>query len=449
MLDVLPHYVAMHMSTEKTASKLKNWEPDPNITEEALAEMRVEVLDRIIVARVGLLLRHPFFGNMATRLRIVAADEWLPTAAVDGRNLYYNTQFFNAMSNKEIEFVVAHEILHMVYDHLGRRGDRNPMLYNIAADYKVNNLLVRDRIGEKPKIVDCFQDFKYDADTSEEIYDKLFQQAQQDFEDFMKQLEAEGEMLDEHLDMEGDGSGENDADESSDKNGNNISKRKPKYSKEEIQKIKDEIKEGMLQAAQSAGAGNVPGEIQRMIRELTEPKMNWRELLRQQIQSTIKSDFTFQRVSRKSWHTGAILPGMNNDETIDICVSLDMSGSIGDSQAKDFLGEIKGIMEEYKDYKIKLWTFDTKVYNEQDFSADCGEDLLDYEIYGGGGTDFMANWEYMKEQDIQPKKFIMFTDGYPWDSWGDEDYCDTIFIVHGHPNKELQAPFGMTAHYEE
>jgi predicted metal-dependent peptidase len=116
------------MAAKDTASKLKNWQPDPNITEDELAIMREEVLDRIIVARVGLLLRHPFFGNMATRLRILAADEWLPTAAVDGRNLYYNTQFFNAMSNKEIEFVVAHEILHMVFDHLGRRDERDPML---------------------------------------------------------------------------------------------------------------------------------------------------------------------------------------------------------------------------------------------------------------------------------------------------------------------------------
>ena len=437
------------MATAKdTASKLKNWQPDPNITPEQLEEMRVEVYDRIVVARVGLLLRHPFFGNMATRLRILAADDWLPTAAVDGRNLYYNTQFFNAMNNKEIEFVIAHEILHCVFDHLGRREDRNPMLYNIAADYKVNNLLVRDRIGEKPSIVDCFQDFQYDADTSEEIYDKLFEQAKQDMEDFLKQMEEEGEMLDEHLDGDGEGDGEG-GEEEKDANGNNVSKKRPKYSKEEMKKIKDEIKEGMMQAAQAAGAGNTPGEVQRMIRELTEPKMNWRELLRQQIQSTIKHDFTFARPNRKGWHSGAILPGMNFDETIDVCIALDMSGSIGDSQARDFLGEIKGIMEEYKDYSIKLWCFDTGVYNEQDFSADGGEDLLDYEIFGGGGTDFMANWTYMKEQGIEPKKFIMFTDGYAWDSWGDENYCETVFIIHSHHDKNLQAPFGVTAHYEE
>jgi predicted metal-dependent peptidase len=434
------------MATKDTASKLKNWTPDPDITPEALEAMRVEVYDRIIVARVGLLLRHPFFGNMATRLRILAADDWLPTAAVDGRNLYYNTQFFNAMDNKEIEFVVAHEILHMVFDHLDRREDRNPMLYNIAADYIVNNLLVRDRIGHKPKIVDCYQDFKYEGWTSEAVYDDLFEQAKKNGEEYLEQL---GEMLDEHLDSEGEGDGDQDGEEGKDSNGNNVSKKPAKYSKEEMKKIKDEIKEGMMQAAQSAGAGNTPGEVQRMIKELTEPKMNWREILQQQIQSTVRNDFTFSRPSRKGWHTGAILPGQDFDETIDIAVAIDMSGSISNEQGADFLGEIKGIMDQYQDYNIKVWCFDTKVYNEQDFTSHNGEDLTEYEIMGGGGTDFMCNWTYMKEHDIVPKKFVMFTDGYAWDSWGDADYCDTVFVVHSHHDKNIQAPFGQTALYED
>ena len=100
---------------------------------------------------------------------------------------------------------------------------------------------------------------------------------------------------------------------------------RPSYSKDELEKIKDEIKENMMSAAQAAGAGNVPGEVARMIKELTEPKMNWRELLRQQIQSTIRCDYTFSRPSRKGWHTGAILPGMNFAETIDVAIGIDMS----------------------------------------------------------------------------------------------------------------------------
>jgi predicted metal-dependent peptidase len=431
------------MSLEGT----KNWTPNPDITPEALASMREEVLDRIIVARVGLLLRHPFFGNMATRLQIKSADDWLGTAAVDGRNLYFNTQFFNEMTNKEIEFVIAHEILHCVFDHLGRRLDRDHMIYNISADYIVNNLLVRDRIGTKPTFIDCYQDFKYDNWSSEDVYDDIFKKAKEQGEEILKQL---GEMLDEHIDWEGDDKdGKSGAPANGDGgDGNKESKSQPVYSKDELKKIKDEIKENMISAAQTSGAGNIPGEITRMIKELTEPKMNWREILRQQIQSTVKSDYTFVRPSRKGQMSGAILPGMDFQDTIDLCISLDMSGSIGDIQAADFLGEIKGIMDEYQDYNIKLWCFDTKVYNEQDFSSHS-DILLDYEIMGGGGTDFMVNWTYMKEQDIQPKKFIMFTDGYAWDSWGDEDYCETVFIIHSNRDKELQAPFGLTAHYED
>jgi predicted metal-dependent peptidase len=420
----------------------KRWQPDPDITPEALEEMRVEVLDRIIVARIGLLLRHPFFGNMATRLRIVEADEWLGTAAVDGRNLYFNTQFFNAMSNKEIEFVIAHEILHCVFDHLLRREDRDAMIFNIAADYIVNNLLVRDRIGEIPKLVDCFQDFKYEGWSSEEVYDDIFEKYDQE------QLEQLGELLDEHIDWEGDGDEGNGDDGKPGQKGGKGENKRPSYSKDELKKIRDEIKESMINAAQSAGAGNTPAGVQRIIKELTEPKMNWRQLLRQQIQSTIKSDFTFTRPSRKGQMSGAILPGMSFQDTIDICVSIDMSGSIGDKQAKDFLSEVNGIMEEFQDYQIKVWCFDTEVYNEADFTSDNGENIEDYEVKGGGGTDFMANWSYMKEHGIEPKKFIMFTDGYAWDSWGDPDYCDTIFVVHSNHDKNIQAPFGQTAHYD-
>jgi len=171
----------------------KNWQPNPDITPEELDRMTADVFDRITVARVGLLLKHPFFGNMATRLKVKAANDWLPTAAVDGRNLYFNAEFFNAMDNAEIEFVIAHEILHCVFDHLGRRNDRDPKLYNIAADYIVNNILVRDKIGAKPKLVDCFQDFKYEGWTSEQVYDDLYEQADK------IDISELGEMLDEHL----------------------------------------------------------------------------------------------------------------------------------------------------------------------------------------------------------------------------------------------------------
>lgn len=164
------------------------------------------------------------------------------------------------------------------------------------------------------------------------------------------------------------------------------------------------------------------------------------------IQSILKSNFSFSKVNRKSQMCGAVLPGMTNEETIDVCCGVDMSGSIGDKQANDFISEVKGIMDEYTDFKLRLWCFDTKVYNLQEFSGDNADEIMYYQVKGGGGTDFDANFEFMKENDIQPKKFIMFTDGYPCGSWGDEDYCDTLFIIHG--NDTIIPPFGQYAYYK-
>ena len=380
------------------------------------------IVDKIVVARVGLLLRHPFFGNMATRLKIVDASDWCKTVATDGRHLYYNREFLADQSNKEIEFCVAHEIWHNVFEHMMRCEGRNPNIWNVAADYCVNGNLIRDRIGTPPAKIKIYHDTKHYGKSAEQIYDEIFEKMSEE------QIAALGQLLDEHIDWT---------------NSNNPNQ--PTYTQDELKQIRDEIKEAMMQAAQAAGAGNTPAEINRMIKELTEPKMNWREILRQQIQSTIRNDFTWMRPSRKGWHIGAVLPGTNYDETIDICIAIDMSGSISNVQARDFLSEIQGIMDEYKDFKIKLWCFDTKVYNEEDFDG-YGNDLLDYQVKGGGGTEFDCNWNYMKKHDINPKKFIMFTDGYPWGSWGDESYCDTVFIIHG--NNTIIPPFGAHAYYE-
>jgi predicted metal-dependent peptidase len=137
---------------------------------------------------------------------------------------------------------------------------------------------------------------------------------------------------------------------------------------------------------------------------------------------------------------------MKNDETIDVAIAIDMSGSIGVEDATVFLSEVKGIMDQYQDYAIDIWCFDTEIYNHARITHDNGDDLLSYEPKGGGGTDFMANYEYMKNIGLQPKKFIMFTDGYPFGEWGDADYTDTLFVVKGGNN---EAPFGQTVLYDK
>lgn len=418
-------------SSEKSKPKLSG-----RLTDTVDPKLDAAVREKLVTARIGLLLKAPFFGNLATRLQLINADEWLGTAATDGRKFYYNTEFVNKLKPRELEFLFGHEVLHNVYDHIGRNGDfRDRRLFNCAADYCVNADLIEQRIGDK--ITPCLYDPKYKGWSAEEVYDDLYDKAEKiDISDLLEQ------MLDEHLEGEGNGKGSG---EDGDEAGNG--KGRPKLSEEERRQIKDEVREALLQAAQVVGAGNLPSGVKRLIKDLTKPVVNWRELLQQQIQSTVKDDFSWMRPNRRSWHMDAVMPGMKPGTQIDVCIAIDTSGSIGEADIKAFLSEIKGIMEAYDEYKIQVWSFDTEIYNHQTFSSENLEDIGHYEPQGGGGTDFMANWEYMKENNIEPKKFIMFTDGMPYSSWGDPDYCDTVFIIKG--NQDAEPPFGVWAIYEK
>lgn len=390
--------------------------------------------EKLITARISLLLKAPFFGNLATRMQLINADDWCPTAATDGRRFYYNSQFVNNMPLKQVEFLFGHEVLHAVYDHMGRRGDRDPKIWNIADDFCVNSDLIDQRVGEKITVVPMLYDPKYKGMSAEEVYQDLMDNANKiDINKLAKQL------LDEHLD--GDGEGEGDGD--NDGNG------RPKLSKAERDAIRDEIKEAVLQAAQAVGAGNLPGGVKRMIKDLTEPMISWKELLEQQIQSTIKDDYTFARPGRKSWHMDAILPAQKPGEQIDIVIGIDTSGSIGPEELKIFFSEIKGIMDSYSEYKIKVMGWDTEIGGVGEFTSENLEDITNFDPEGGGGTDPHCVWEYLIENGIEPKKLIMFTDYcfFGWNPQAVENYCDTVWIIKGNPGAEPE--FGIWAHYED
>jgi predicted metal-dependent peptidase len=387
--------------------------------------------EKLITARIGLLLKAPFFGNMATRMKLVNADDWCGTAATDGRNFYYNSEFINKMPLKQVEFLFGHEVLHAIYDHMGRTGDRDRKIMNIAADFCVNADLIDQRVGEKITVVPMLYDPKYKGMSMEEIYDNLMDNAKKI--DINKLAEM---MLDEHLDGD-DGEG--------DQEGNGP----PKLSKEERDAIRDEIKEAMMAAATAAGAGNLPGGVKRMIKDLTEPMIGWKDLLEQQVQSTIKNDFTFARPSRKGWHMDAILPASKPGETIDIVIGIDTSGSIGLDDLRIFFTEIKGIMDSYDEYKIHVVGWDTAIGGVATFTNDNMEDITSFDPEGGGGTDPHCVWEYLRENDLEPKKLIMFTDYcfFGWKPEEVENYCDTVWIIKDNPGAEPE--FGIWAHYED
>jgi len=425
MSDVLPGT----KSKKKRSKKFENLvgPTDPKVDHAAR--------ERLVTARIGLLLRHSFFGNLATRLQLVNADEWCSTAATDGLKFYYNSRFIMMLKPKEVEFLVGHEVLHVVYDHMGRRGDRDPQIWNIADDYAVNADLKRHKVGEFITTVPCLYESKYDGKPAEEIYDDLMKNAQKiSIDDLIDQ------MIDDHMDGEGEGDG----DEGEGKDGKG---KRPKMSDEERERVRQEVKQAILNAAQSAEAGSLPKGVERLIKQHTNPVMPWRELIQTNLTSAIRTDFSWMRPSRRSWHMDAIMPGMTPGEEIDVTVAIDMSGSIGNDQAQAFLGEIAGMMSAFDGYKVHVFCFDTDIYNPANFTSENMDTIDSYEPVGGGGTDFDAIFEYLKREAIEPKRLIVFTDGYPCGSWGDANYCDTTWIIHGDPDPN--PPFGTFAIYND
>ena len=377
--------------------------------------------ERLIAAKVQMLMRLPFFGSLASGLNVKVVDwrfdeETPMTAATDGVNFFYNPEGIKDRTIPELVWLYAHEVSHVCWQHFMRMGDRNKTLWNIATDYAINGILRINKIG-KP-FEKHLDDRKFDGMAAEQIYDILYKEAPK------LDIEALSKMLaDKHLEM--------------DKNEDGSPK-----SEQQINDLVNKIKEDIIKATQSMEAGKIPLGFDRLIENIVSPQLPWQEILRDRIKSKIKTDFTFMQPNRRSGNMGGIIfPSMTVEDQIDICIAMDMSGSIGDDIASEFMSEIYGIVSEFKSWNIKLWSFDTKVYNEKEYSSDGDDDILSYKPMGGGGTAFECNWSYMKTASIEPKLFIMFTDLYPCDGWGDPDYCDTLFI-----GCRAVAPFGETIH---
>ena len=430
------HAVAGTTATTGTKKSRRNTKFDKLIGPTD-ANVDAKARDRLVHARIGLLLRHSFFGNLATRLKLVNADDWCATAATDGRTFYYNSRFIMMLKVREVEFLFGHEVLHVVYDHMGRCGNRDPQIWNIADDYAVNADLKRHKVGEFITTVPCLYESKYDGLAAEAIYDDLMKNAKRiSLDDLIDK------MLDEHLDGDGDSDGDSDGEDGKEGKG-----KRPKMTDKEREGLRQEVKQAIIGAAQGSEAGTLPLGVERMIKDHTNPVMPWRELIQTNLTSAIRTDYSWMRPNRRGWHMDAVMPGMTPGEEIDVDVAIDMSGSISDSQAKAFLGEISGMMDSFDGYKLHVFCFDTSIYNPQDFTSENMDLIEEYEPQGGGGTDFDVIFEHLKELGREPKRLIVFTDGYPCGSWGDSDYCDTTWIIHGDPAPN--PPFGTWAIYND
>lgn len=343
-----------------------------------------EAKKKISTARSHIVLRHPFIAPLALGMKVLVTETLNPpTAAVDGRRMYFHPAFISKLTDPQARFVVAHEVFHPMFLHMTRRGGRDPLLWNIAGDYVINYLLVEDRVGEL--IPGCLYDkelYESCGGVTERIYDQLVQDVKSGKRSFSGQP--------------GEGDGHSSMDNCMDDHGEN---------KEELE---NEWRIKVAEAAQIArSCGQMSVAAQRFADMILKPKVDWRKILQNFVVKCRADERTWARPARRFVSQGLYRPSISGEAMGDVAVAIDCSGSIGGEQLSQFAAEIKKIKEDMNPSAIHVVYFDSEVCHHDAFSR---EDDLVISPHGGGGTAFSPIFRFIEENDIEPVCCVVLTD---------------------------------------
>jgi len=355
-------------------------------------------------AMTKLTLRDVFFTALLYGLRIEKKDEG-PIACTNGVFIRYNHELFDARPPHEGVFILAHELMHVVLNHSTRRGHRHPELWNIAADYVINILLVDDGLVA-PK--DCLHDTQYRHMTTEQVYDKLIKQA--------KDGETPPELGDMWADIE-------DYDPS-----DNGGKSAAQHEKE--------VGLATAEAAAKAKAvGSKSGIVDRFADNQSVQRQPWFQQLAKYMKGLNSPQFNWARrdLKRELFFSGVLCPKMASESIGKIIVGVDCSGSISDTQLGSMGSHLSDIMSDCRPSDIVIMYFDTQVRKEEWISGSSYDVRL--KSVGGGGTSFFDVVEKAGEH-ADAELLIVFTDL----CGPTPDYCDipTLWVV----NSDCTEPFG-------
>lgn len=370
--------------------------------------------------RAGLILDMPFFGSLALRLKLVE-DPNQPTAWTDGITMGYNPTWIESLSLDEIKGVVCHEVMHCANQHQNRREDREKARWNIAADLAINPLIQECGLTlPKGGMLDPqFRDM-----AAEQIYSKLRHSPQDE-----EQQEDAGTG-----EQKGQGSDPGGCGEVRDAPGKDGQPSSPADKNQNTQ----EWNVAVAQAAQQAKSmGTLPVGLERLVEEILNPKVDWREALRYFVSTVARNDYRWFPPNRRHIHNGLYLPSVRSEEIGHIVMAIDTSGSINKEVLNQFAAEMTAILEQYRADCTVIYC-DCKVAGVEDVLAD---DLpLDLKPRGGGGTDFRPPFEYLAEQGRVPACLLYFTDGCCRSFPEVPDY--PVLWVLSEKNENFKPPFG-------
>jgi len=370
--------------------------------------MAENTADKMSRAKSKLIMFHPFFAAIICSLPI-SEDNAIPTMATNGKWIKYNSAFVDNLSIEELVFVLCHEVGHIMFVHPFRRQHRDPLGWNVAGDYIINDLLVADSVGSM--LVNGLHDpelVKKGGGTTDGVYDLLPNQ--------MKDGSmsgwgpgGKGMPLDQCVDSGGDPA--------------------------EQAAAEAEARVMVAQAAQAAkNQGKLSANLQRLVDYALRPKVPWQDVLRRFISTKAKTEYTFARPKRRFLADDLYLPSLGGQRMGDILVAVDCSGSIGQEELNVFAAEMRAIKEDCLPNAMHVLYFDSEVCHYDKFDSDAE---LQVAPHGGGGTAFSPIFRYADKHGIEPVCCVVLTDLYCSDFGPPTDY--PTMWVSTHSDK---APWG-------
>lgn len=450
--------------------------------------------DRIVKAKVKLYREFPFFSYIVQCMGMTQ-DDAIPSAAVTNTGKFlYSGPWVDKLANEEVMGVMAHEVLHLCFEHPKRMGGRDLVLefelppdrkqyysdavrkaeklpedkksaamgflqrqqymethvtlWNLAIDIVVNNIVLMNNLripagtiqpsNDSVTILGCTVDNISDK-CAEEIYEELKASLREKSKGKGK---GEGKGDGETIKVSGSSSEANGFDEHrfdegdgegdpQEGNGNNPKEGKDSGNGKSSEKKIDWKKKLSEAHAYSKQRGAEPAGFQREFEVLYKPVLPWRSLLRKAIASRIPSDVTWSHPSRKYIGQGFYLPATTGEQ-IRILIGIDTSGSIGQEELSEFMTEVFAIARSFNMVEFRLITHDAQVHDDIHIYNGAVHKLKKTQLHGGGGTSHRPLYDFIKEKKYNrnAKLLVSFTDGYS-DFPEKRPDVDTIFVLAG------------------
>ncbi len=406
-----------------------------------------DVETKLATARTRLILDKPFLGALVLRLPMVEADaKWCETTFSDGKTFYYNPDYIDALDAEQTQFALSHEALHCALSHFHRRGHRVKHRWELACDYAVNPLLIKDGLKPTP---DAQYLREYEGMTAEEIYpclEDMDNGGERDLEDNRDDNDSDGDREKEQNKGGGNSererekndktSGQGSEEDSNDQGSSMGNSPPPEMSQQELEDLSVQWQQRMAAAAQQAlQSGKLEGEMARMVDYLLQPRLPWRMLLARFLTATARDDYSYARPSTRRGDP-AVYPSLRSHQ-VNVVVAVDTSGSISEEEIQEFISEIDSIKSQVR-ARVTLLSCDSDLnYGCPWYFEAWDEFRFDVEIRGGGGTNFRPVFNWIEQQDSAPDALVYFTDAegvFP----EAEPHYPVVWLVKG----KAKVPFG-------